>query len=200
MQFKLRHRLLRQQPPEFHQSHVFFPCFHLLQELHNHGDAFLHFSDSAFYSFDGEGSDIGGGAAGFDVCVGAGEQKQGFGGTAGGEAGDCGGRRIQVRKEFGAGEAEEEVLVGGGQVSHSGGTHGVGAEAVEFWFGEGAVEGDETGHGGGGLEGQDSDGGGEEFVVLVIAEPRIGVLRDDHCVRWYIGGGRSRKEEELVYI
>lgn len=63
------------------------------------------------------------------------------------------------------------MLVVGGEVRNARGAHNIGTEAAEFGFREGAVEGDEAGHGGGCLEGEYSDGHGEVVVVMTVAEP-----------------------------
>lgn len=84
------------------------------------------------------------GAAGFEVVVGEGEVLAGGGSGAVGETRDGGGGEIEVREEVGEDEAEEEVLVAGGEVGDAGGAHDVGAEEAEGGVGEGVVKGDES--------------------------------------------------------
>lgn len=91
-----------------------------------------------------------------------------------GEAGDGGRGGVEVGDEVGEDEAEEEVLVGGGEVRDARGTHDVGPEAAEGRVGERVVEGDESRHGGGGFEGENSDG--RSFRVVAAGED----FGDDH--------------------
>lgn len=72
-----------------------------------------------------------GGATGFEVVVGEGEVLAGAAAGARREARDGGGGGVEVREKFGEDEAEEEVLVRGGEVGDAGGAHDVRANEAE---------------------------------------------------------------------